>query len=210
MGKINQLSIEFNEEKFIYDLCDKLINCVTETLGRIEAEMRFLAKSNTVKSSIKSEFDSYRHDLVNYGFSLIEGKVGSTSWKSFIEQYGTGSKMNPVMNVDFEWYRSSIYWNPARQGKAVVGRPEGEYDTLDWESVDGGTVTKYSSGNYEGQNLEELKTKMPNGGMARMFTPQEPNEFMSNAMIRVHSDFEKSLVNIMKSINLNKYLITGK
>lgn len=211
MAEINQLSIRFDEKRFFYDLAFKLTTKLFETVGRLEVEMQFLAKSRIVKDSIKSSYDKDIIGLVEYGLGLIEVKVGSTSWKAFLENYGTGSKMDKEFNPFIHGYWGEKYWNPLRLGKTVVGREKGWYKTLDWETNNPvKEVWRYSEGNYAGENLEEIKKTMPNGGKTTMFKPQEPNYFMNYAFLNVKENFEKSVIEALKSMNLNDYLITGK
>ncbi len=68
---------------------------------------------------------------------------------AIIDSYGTGSKMDTHRNSGLDEYKQSSLYNPSRKGKAIVGRPKGEYT-----NIFGETVT--STGKAEGRNIEKF------------------------------------------------------
>lgn len=97
--------------------------------------------------------------------------VGSPHWSSFILNYGMGlGAMNAPSSESMDLYRHSM-WNPNRKGKGLVTRPNGEYNSPDWEGEHGGTgiVTKKGSGKNPPKSLDELFGKI------------NPSEFMERA-----------------------------
>lgn len=66
---------------------------------------------------------------------------------AIMDSYGTGSKMDTHYNQALDEYKQSSLYNPARQGKRIVGRSEGKYT-----NIYGETVT--SSGKMEGKSIE--------------------------------------------------------
>ncbi len=97
---------------------------------------------------------------------------------SIMESYGTGSKLdtnNPFLD---DYANKSGLWNPARNGNAIVGRPEGYYYDIYGEK-------QYSSGKLEGVNLEKLSTSPVKAREAKHYIQNAEKWLMANdGMVR--------------------------
>lgn len=118
-------------------------------------------------------------DLVSQTAGLIIGQFKATGQKAWICEYGSGSKMKPL---DLAKYKSSKYWNSARHGTAITGRPRGEYRDLDGEY-------RWSSGVNSGRNLEDT-------GIDR-YQAAEPRETIRNIVFDKNSWY---WINMMQEI----------
>lgn len=93
-----------------------------------------------------------RRDMIHKEVMVIAGQVvgivSASGIGALTTEWGSGS-LADTSNPAWDEYTRSKYWNPSRDpGKHTIrGRPEGEYVDLDGE-------THYSSGKWEGRNLE--------------------------------------------------------
>lgn len=122
-----------------------------------------------MESAIKSVMDGVKYWSYGDGrtikkytadFDGVEYVIETANVKAFIQEFGSGEKMNVSSNPFFSSYKNGPFWNPERNGSEIVGRPEGEYETPDWESGFGTTV-KYSSGSRAGKRIPWLKGESP-------------------------------------------------
>ncbi|WP_133965101.1 hypothetical protein [Eubacterium limosum] len=122
-----------------------------------------------MESAIKSVMDGVKYWSYGDGLTIkkyaadfdgVEYVIETANVKAFIQEFGSGEKMNVSSNPFFSSYKHGPFWNPERNGSEIVGRPEGEYETPDWESGFGTTV-KYSSGTHAGKRIPWLKGESP-------------------------------------------------
>jgi hypothetical protein len=155
-------------EKVIADLCETILANARANLGGMYEEV-----AATLQVRLMSLAQS----------GLIDGHIGSDHWKAWIAEWGSGSEMDKS-NPDLAAYMASEYWNPAREGYAITGRPEGPYLGLDGQMHDDHT------GKLAGVNLEELSRSDSEfqAWMARVglppdaFQPKPPLHFMREAL----------------------------
>lgn len=114
------------------------------------------------------------------------------------DTYGTGSLMTSDNPGFKEYVLHSSYWNPARNGKAIVGRPKGTYTNLFGQE-------RSSKGTYEGQVIE--KKTVYKGGKKYKILPGKPslaikiaNQYLRKQWIPI------AIKNTTKRINLGKFL----
>lgn len=161
--------IEAETRDVIESLCALILETARANLGWSYAE---------VESTLRIEL----LNLAERG--LHEGRVTSDHWQAWIAEWGSGTLMDPN-NPALSEYMSSEYWNPARRGLAITGRPAGAYKGLDGEIHDSHT------GMLEGVNLEELSRNDPSfrDWMARVglpddaFQPKPALHFMREAIL---------------------------
>ena len=112
-----------------------------------------------------------------------------------MDSYGTGSLMvedNPGLQA----YMNRERWNPARSGKTIVGRPEGEY-------IDVFGNERYSSGTHEGEPLENIKYEKN----FRYFAIP-PSGTLKNAKKRLFDTYLKAAYrNALRHIKFSNYII---
>lgn len=111
------------------------------------------------------------------------------------DSYGTGSLMLDDI-PGFQEYRNSSEWNPARKGKAIVGRPRGKYKDFFGD-------TRISFGHKEGVNIEGLEKY--NG---EIIEPRRPSYALQDAEKFLYKTYlNRAYKNAIDKINFAKYLI---
>ena len=118
-------------------------------------------------NKVQSEWGRYFSDLE--GDSVIDNEVSKAKTyvkatiyaygqRAWILEYGRGSKMDDAnTNPYLMDYLKSDMINPARTGKAIVGRPAGTYPGLDFHK--GEQNIHNSAGKLAGVNIEGLHHK---------------------------------------------------
>ena len=156
-------------EREINDLCDVVLEHARINVGGIYPDVAATLRSGLVGMAAQG---------------VIEGSISAWHWEAFLAEWGSGSMMDPT-NPDLYKYMASPFWNPARTGLAIVGRPAGPYMGLD-----GHMHTKHT-GYLEGVNLEELSRNDPFflawmhsvGLPDDAFQPKRPLHFMREAIL---------------------------
>ena len=131
-----RLNIKAVTEEFINKFQINLI----EALNAWEVDFKKYNNSFYTFYSEKSEVDFDIQRETNIVVAYLKANPYALA-----SSYGTGSLMlddNPGLA---EYKRK--YWNPARKGKTIVGRPAGKYKTMFGNE-------RTSSGKFEGQNIE--------------------------------------------------------
>ena len=142
-----------------------------------------------VQSKAPPQVDRSR---INKEVKVIAGKiiseVSAGGLQALITEWGSGS-LADTSNPAWDEYTHSEYWNPARDpGRHTIrGRPAGEYKDLDGE-------THYSSGRWEGRNLE---WKYP---------PQEPLHWMQEITDLSKPYIMERLVHVVQGFPFHKYI----
>lgn len=116
------------------------------------------------------------------------------------DSYGTGSLMlNDIPN--FAEYRNDRNrWNPARKGKPITGRPEGEYTDIFGNK-------KYSKGYLEGINLEG-KELVAGSGYKITIEPTAPSYALQMAQQWLYKTYLPNAYKLaIRNVNFSRYLI---
>ena len=164
-----------------------------------ELEFALEAWKQEVKNNIMSEFiKKHGNPQVNIYIEREEKALRAFLYANpgvLADSYGTGSLMNIQDNPLFQEYRNSEAWNPARTGKKIVGRKEGEY-------IDAFGRKKYSSGHMEGVELEYTET-----GTGLQFEPIPPSNVIKNANEWLYKTYlQVAYDNTLRKMNFSKYL----
>lgn len=126
--------------------------------------------------------------------NIIIGYLQSNKYV-LADSYGTGSLMLDN-NPGFQEYKNSEYWNPARKGKAIVGRPEGKY-------IDIFGVQHTTKGTYKGKKIENM-----NFGTKYYIAPTHASRALQQAEQWLYKTYlPRAYKNTMQRMNFNKYLI---
>lgn len=116
------------------------------------------------------------------------------------DSYGTGSLMLDN-NPGFQEYKNSEYWNPARKGKAIAGRPSGMYKDIFGN-------THKTSGKFKGINIEGMKVNDSKNNTPYYITPTPPSKALQQAEQWLYKTYlPRAYKNTMQRMNFNKYLI---
>ncbi len=181
------MALHFDKKGLANEILDKLkieLENVFETWEKeVYSKMKYsFADNAVVESELKKETDK----IVAYLKANIYVLADS---------YGTGSLMLSD-NPGFQEYRNSDRWNPRRTGKAIVGRPKGEYkDTFGNK--------KKSQGRMAGLNIEGIE--MLNGDVIE---PLNPSYALQDAEKFLYSTYLPNAYKlVIKKINFAKYLI---
>lgn len=131
-------------------------------------------------------------DMIGKDVVMMGGYVVSKVWAGGIgaltTEWGSGS-LADTSNPAWDEYVKSKYWNPARDpGRHTIrGRPEGEYVDLDGE-------THYSTGRFEGINLEWR------------YPPTEPQHWMREIVALSRPYIYKRLALVAKTFPYHRYI----
>ena len=131
-------------------------------------------------------------DMIHREVTVVAGQVvgivSAGGIGALTTEWGSGSKAD-TSNPAWNEYTHSEYWNPARDPSrhTIRGRPEGEYVDLDGE-------THYSSGKWEGRNLE---WKYP---------PIEPQHWMREIVTLSRPYIYKRLALVAKTFPYHRYI----
>lgn len=136
-----------------------------EILNKLKAELNWAfeawetevySKMKTAEFADNAEVEAELHKESNRIIAYLKANTYVIA-----DSYGTGSLM--LDNIPgFQEYRNSDRWNPARTGKAIVGRPEGTY-------TDAFGKKRKSEGSMEGLNIEGME--MLNGDKIEPISP---------------------------------------
>lgn len=182
------MALKFDKEGLATSLLRNLEN---------ELEWAFSAWKNEVLSHMGSKFMMSGAE-VDYILKVEkEAVVAYLRANTYVlaDSYGTGSLMLED-NPGYQAYRSSNAWNPARQTKAIAGRPAGHYvDLFDRD--------KNSSGNLEGKNIEGHKIN-------DNFTiePIAPSRALEDAEKALYTTYlDAAYKNAIRATNFAKFLV---
>lgn len=140
MNSKPRLIINFNGyEKAIQAAADQLLK---ELYTEIWADMKTGEGEKDLHRMSEDEEKIFRRMVVGYAHAIMDS-------------YGTGSEMDTHYNAALSDYKASYLYNPSRKGKAIAGRPSGEYTDIFGEK-------QVSSGKKEGISVENYyKPKSP-------------------------------------------------
>lgn len=180
------------------------INGLTnEILSKLETELRWAFEAWETEVKSKMQYP----DFVDNAEVEAELKKESNKIIVFLkantyaiaDSYGTGSLM--LNNIPgFQEYRNSDRWNPARTGKAIVGRPEGKY-------TDAFGRERYSSGYLEGINIEGQELRA-GSGYTLTVEPVSPSYALQDAEKFLYNTYlNRAYKNAIQNVNFSKYLI---
>jgi len=177
--------LRFNSSACFNDLYQEISKTADILIAEYEAEIR------------QGMYTPQGAESIHLGIStddkkLLHREVVGGAW-AIIDSYGTGSKMDKN-NPFYEEYKQSSYYNPARYGDQIVGRPEGEYENIFGEE-------EYSSGKNEGKNLEGYYSK----------SVIAPSKAFQNALIwfKAGNRISKRIKQCVSSFNFTRYFTNG-
>lgn len=153
------MALRFNDKAFVRDLVAALkrdVDTLTEYIWRqlISQAPAKVPRERITREEAKIVADS------------IVGYVEASGMWALITNYGSGTQMD-TSNPGLLEYMKSQYWNPARTGTQIVGRPAGPYINLDNE-------VKVSSGKQAGKPLGFVKNYPAEHWFERVITLSEP------------------------------------
>jgi hypothetical protein len=161
--------------KFNSDACFKaFIERIVKLADKLIAEM-YDDSTEDMKESEKKSIDT---EYAQYAEGVIKAQIiyGALA---IMRSYGTGSAMDKS-NPALDKYMTSEYWNPARIGYEIVGRPYGEYTNILNEP-------KFSMGWDLDVNLEKkFKPIQPTDSIKKM-----EQRYISNQYTKVDSEFQR-------------------
>lgn len=180
-------------EKVVTDLCNTVLENARANLGGQYAE---------VEATLQTRLLS----LATSG--VIDGQIGTDAWQSFMAEWGSGSEMD-TSNPDLAAYMGSEYWNAARDGFAITGRPEGPYLGLD------GVMHDEHTGKLAGVNLELLSKTDPlfrrwmseMGIPSNAFQPKVPLHFMRDAILSNQNLILDQLNAVLEVFNFGDFFV---
>lgn len=187
------------------------VGLANEILDKLQKEIAvaFLAWEDEVKS--KTTHGLYGGGINPYVASTLkrEGNalIGYLQANTYVlaDSYGTGSFMlddNPGLRKYMQSIKTGN-WNPARRGKAIVGRPKGTYIDLFGRK-------HTTSGSFEGKNIEGKKvyTRKKETERDYYISPTRPSyaiQLASNWLWKTYLPRAYKLA--VQNINFSKYLI---
>ena len=144
------VKLVFNSEKFIESFEKEVIKISNEIADSFSKDVSSMAvfskakKNNEVINAVGVDTEG-----------VIKAAVINYAW-AIMDSYGTGDKMS-LHNSEFNKYRSSKKWNPARTGKTIVRRPktDGGFDIF-------GKKVKTGSDELAGQPIEVFEFEPSN------------------------------------------------
>lgn len=178
------IALRFNGQKFYDDLKEEL----EKTMKALIDEF-YRAATSGMSADAKADSD-------NLGVTEDELEHQINAQCAFyadaiLESYGIGSLADTGSNSYWDDYTKSPFFNPARHGTAIVGRPAGEYTNIWGEK-------ETSSGTKAGQLLES-KTKTPrkffdkSKGKWVSIEPKRPTYAIQNVEVWLMQNRETSM-----------------
>lgn len=199
MSKVNKLGLTLNENQMYLDMVSCLIEAVSDTA------LELLGRFKMDATEAIDDLDAWVVGQVTFdaGTGLISAYVGSDHWSAFLDNYGTGSKMDKN-NPFLDEYKRSNYFNTLRpDSMAVVARRKGELYASPNYKTGVGIVVKEGSGLVDETgrlaNLEELinpRTKKP------YFIPRKPKHWLEKNMVSIG---DRLIANTRKALNSFPY-----
>lgn len=187
------IALRFNGEQFHTDLRDRLVVAMDE----INAEF-FRAATSGMSSDAKSASEKDR--AVVEGETDYKGDLGHSGMdeeyinarchfyaQAILESFGTGSKADTREGFTYwDEYKKSEFWNPARTGTTIVGRPKGSYTNIFGEPEE-------SSGHNKGKPIEGFWMYDKKMGYDVKVEPQHPKYMIQNTEVWLMQDRETSM-----------------
>jgi hypothetical protein len=135
--------------------------------------------------------DMIEKEVIKMGGQVV-GTVAAGGMMALVTEWGSGS-LADTSNPAWDEYVRSEYWNPARDPArhTIRGRPKGEYKNLD-------DAIRYSTGNWEGINLE---WKYP---------PIPPQHWMQGILDRSRPYILERLAQAVQMFPFHKYIHDGR
>lgn len=173
--------LRFNSAACIDGLYKKICDTADLLIEEYEAEIKQGMYTTDGVSSVNI-------GLAQNDKHLLHREVVGGAW-AIIDSFGTGSKMDKN-NPFYSEYKQSSYYNPARYGDTIVGRPKGEYINIFGE-------VEYSSGKNVGKNLEGYYQK----------SVIAPSKAFQNALIwfKAGNRINKRIKQCIENFNFGRY-----
>lgn len=176
----------------IKGLTNEILNKLEDELNwAFEAwETEVYSKMKTAEFADNAEVEAELHKESNRIIAYLKANTYVIA-----DSYGTGSLM--LDNIPgFQEYRNSDRWNPARTGKAIVGRPKGEYTDIFGNK-------RSSRGSMEGLDVEGLE--LWNGDKIE---PVSPSYALQDAEKFLYATYLPRAYKLaIQNVNFSKYLI---
>lgn len=180
------------------------VGLINEILKNLEIELRdafktweneVISKMKTTEFRTNAEFEVEIKRETNMIISFLRANPVVIA-----DSYGTGTLMlNDIPNFS-EYKNDRSRWNPARKGKAITGRPEGEY-------IDIFGKKKYSKGYLEGKNLEGIELKSGTGYKIKI-EPTAPSYALQIAEQWLYKIYLPNAYKLaIKKTDFSKYLV---
>lgn len=177
----------------IKGLTNEILNKLEDELNwAFEAwETEVYSKMKTAEFADNAEVEAELHKESNRIIAYLKANTYVIA-----DSYGTGSLM--LDNIPgFQEYRNSDRWNPARTGKAIVGRPEGTY-------TDAFGKKRKSEGSMEGLNIEGMEMLHGKG----IIEPSSPSYALQDAEKFLYGTYLPRAYKLaIQNVNFSKYLI---
>lgn len=193
------MALRFNVE----GLTNEILNKLEEQL-----DYAFIAWRTEVLSKLKHPFyGTGERPVVEYEIQkkskIIIGYLKANAYV-LADSYGTGSLMLSD-NPGFKDYMMKGNINPARKGKAIAGRPKGEYKDIF-------NRKRSSSGAFEGENLEGKVVYIRKKGLFSIkkykIEPSAPSYAVQLAEQWLYKTYLPNAYKLaVQSINFSKYLV---
>ena len=164
----------------------------TEALSKMRG-IKFAHKTEKMNAEVEKEIKRQAKGIVVY---LKANGV------ALADSYGVGSLMTSD-NPGLKEYMTSKKWNPARQGKEIVGRKEGYYTDIFGRK-------RHSSGTAEGDPLEGRRVyqKQKEGENDYYISPSNPSYALQMAENWLYKTYLPRAYQLaVQKTNFAKYLI---
>lgn len=184
------MSLKFNIEGLSSEILEKLEE---------QLQYAFIAWRTEVLSKLRNPYlGEGNNPEVEYELKRESKKIiGYLKANAYVlaDSYGTGSLML-TDNPGFQSYRNSDRWNPARKGRAIVGRPMGVYK-------DAFGKVRVTSGRFKGKNIENMQ--FSNGYKIQPVAPSYALQMAEQWLYKTY--LPNAYKYAIKQINFSKYLI---
>lgn len=195
----NKLGIRFDENACWHEMIFEIHEAINSTL---QSAWEYWATRYPSEMDMFSEqFKVIEQSVYDAGYDRFVASLGSSNFKLFLEEFGTGSLMssrNPWLNQ----YKNSEYYNSWRDrfGGAITTRPEGVYTTPNYRTGSGYLVREGKS--KEPINLE--KTGNP------LFQPKRPTHvFLDEVLLYISVGLEERIKRVLNEFPYHEFLKVG-
>ena len=180
--------LKFNVDACMKALFEKIIQLADVLIDEMYADSTQEMKDSE-KKSIDKEYAKYAEGVIKA--QIVYGAL------AIMRSYGTGSAMDKS-NPALDKYMASDYWNPARIGYEIVGRPYGEYTNILNEK-------KFSMGWDLDVNLEKnFKPIQPTDSIKKM-----EQRYIRNQYTKVDSEFQRVAIEFFET-EMHKYFYNAE
>lgn len=187
------MALRLDKQGLINEVLNKLEIELRDAFKIWEAETISRMRKNDFKKKAEFEVEIKREANIIISYLRANPVV-------IADSYGTGSLM--LDNIpNFEEYRNDrSRWNPSRNGKPIMGRPEGEY-------IDIFGNKKYSKGYLEGENIEGWELQAGSGYKIKI-EPVSPSYALQDALKFLYETYlPRAYQLVVNNIDFAKYLI---